>query len=72
MDKLESCPFCGGEARFWTKGGRFGYFAWVECDICGGRTKTVSSEFEVNDERYMQSTQTQVLKAAWNRRVDNA
>ena len=67
---LKACPFCGGEAWFWTKESRFGYFAWVECETCGCRTKAVSTRIQADDDGFKDSTAAKVLGASWNRRKE--
>jgi transcription elongation factor Elf1 len=68
--KYTPCPFCGSESSCWVKGGRYGRFTYVECDLCGARTKTFKycgdehAEVDWND--------ISVKKAwdAWKRRVN--
>ncbi len=72
MDNLKHCPFCGGNAFFWTRGTRYGYIAWVECETCGGRSKAVSTKMQVDEDGFVESTSARVLKGAWNRREGDA
>lgn len=70
--ELKPCPFCGGEAVAYTQGGRYGLFAWLECDFCGAKTKTVTSELSANNPEFQESSVMRRLSIAWNRRCDDA
>ena len=37
--ELKPCPFCGGSALPWRKGYKGKMLYWVECDICGAKSK---------------------------------
>ena len=69
MAELKNCPFCNGKAWFWTKGTRYGFIAWVECETCGCKTKAVSTKLQVDDEGFEETTPATVIAASWNRRV---
>lgn len=69
---LKPCPFCGGEAVAYTQGGRYGLFAWLECDFCGARTKAVASALPANDPDFFESSIMRRLSTAWNRRCSDA
>ena len=72
MTELKSCPFCGGDAFAYTQGGRYGRFAWAECELCGARTKNVASEFAADDPDFGNSSASRRIAAAWNRRCNDA
>lgn len=70
MSELKKCPFCGGNASGWYKTVRFGRIAYVECDVCGAKSKAFTyyatvDDFDENDMGVERAT------TAWNRRVDN-
>lgn len=80
MDKLKSCPFCGGEAKFFTKtfdarGTQRGWFFGVFCTRCDVTTPKTSYYFEANltDSGELEITRDDRSEAieAWNRRFDN-
>ena len=68
MAEILDCPFCGtDDVSVWYKNVRFGRIVFVECDLCGAKSKAFmyyskKEEFDWND--------TGVKKAidAWNRR----
>lgn len=66
---LKPCPFCGDTATVYTQIGRHGVFAYIECDLCGCKTKVVGSKYEVDDERFFDSIAYITLETAWNRRA---
>jgi len=68
MSNLKPCPFCGASAQYWSQGGRYGLFAWIECNECGARTKTVSTDAPVSDPAFFDEISATRLCAYWNRR----
>lgn len=71
MEDLKGCPFCGGEAFLWSGYGRYGYFAYCKCDICGATSKTFSLGDSLPDD-WENMTASRKAVNAWNRRYDNA
>lgn len=68
-DSLKPCPFCGHEEiSVYTQYGRYGYFAWVECDLCGARSKTLKSTNRADSPEFSVSAVACKLLDAWNRR----
>ena len=65
---LMPCPFCkSDEVALWYKRARYGRISFVECEICGGRSKAFSyygtgDEVDINDQGAKRAV------AAWNRR----
>ena len=70
---LKKCPFCGSEASFLFETGRYGPFGYVECDLCGARTKTkkVVKNFPIedNEEAFWNQPAFLSLENAWNKRA---
>lgn len=54
-EKLERCPFCGGEAFVHILGNEIAKGYYIACDECGAKTKVFGYESETIE--------------AWNRRV---
>lgn len=80
MDKLKPCPFCGGEAKFFTKAfdpkiDRRGWLFGVFCMDCGVTTPKTNYYVEVSlaDSGEIRITRDDRLEAieTWNRRADN-
>lgn len=72
--KLKRCPFCGNDAsdlcsnyshRMRT------YFVWVECGICGARSKAVTSSDDLFDTGFDNRACQKVI-SAWNARCSHA
>ena len=68
---LDTCPCCGGSASFWTQGGRYGFWAYVQCDTCGLRTKGVKTDVPANEPDFFDMNAPRILASLWNRRVSN-
>lgn len=77
MQELKACPFCGSNEAFLKyNGAKHGYFYYVECTICGGRTRGVcrpwrdvpSGTLDDPDEWTNQYAVT--AKKLWNQRSD--
>lgn len=64
MDKLEPCPFCGGEADYRTE--NFGARVWVQCLECGVST----SRYDTNLIVAGKGGKEWAIEA-WNRRVND-
>lgn len=81
MFELKHCPFCGGEAKFFTKtfsqngisrGWEFGVFC-TGCDVQTPRSDyKVEITFESNGEIKNTTDERQLAADTWNRRADNA
>lgn len=74
MGDLKPCPFCGSEAIVTARRGKYGIFAFVQCQYClvetrkkriGGR----DDDFDAPDlfDKYA----VEELEAAWNTRYHN-
>jgi hypothetical protein len=68
MAELKPCPFCGGKAGIYTQNGRFGTFTYIECETCSARSKTISTPYDYDDDRFWNSIYYNRVKEAWNRR----
>ena len=76
---LKKCPFCGGEAKFFTRtfsqkdvsrGWQFGVFC-TKCDVQTARTNyKVEITFESNGEITLTTDERQLAADIWNRRVE--
>lgn len=68
---LKPCPFCAGEASLWRNVGRYGLFGYVQCDVCGARTKPQKiehmREFE-SEESFWNQPGYKAAGNAWNTR----
>ena len=73
MTPLNRCPFCGDIGRKTYSNGQYGAFGYIECDLCGTRTKSVKlidpSRFETEDNFWAQRAWEPVIRN-WNRRHD--
>lgn len=72
--ELKRCPFCGDIAKQAYSVGKYGAFGFVECDLCGNKTKTVKLiepyKFDNEKEFWQQSAWGGAFRA-WNRRMDD-
>ena len=66
---LDSCPCCGGEASFYTRGYYRGIIAFAQCETCGLQTKVFQTELAADDEGFLSSPVAQKIASLWNRRV---
>ena len=70
--ELKPCPFCGGEAETWRRGGRHGLFVFVQCGVCNAQTRVknarATDEFEDDDE-FCNQTAVQEVQRLWNMRA---
>ena len=68
---LKPCPFCAGEASLWRNAGRYGLFGYVQCDVCGARSKSQKVEpvgnFE-SEESFWNQAGFIAVSNAWNHR----
>ena len=76
QEEMKSCPFCGGESvELKHNSAKYGWFYYVECVSCGGRTRGICrprkelpnyDEEDVNewDNRYADT-----VVMLWNRRA---
>lgn len=81
MYELKHCPFCGGEAKFFTRtffqkgvsrGWEFGVFC-TQCDVQTPRIDyKVEISFESNGEIKTTTDERQLAADTWNRRTNNA
>ena len=55
MAELKPCPFCGGTGLVYTQQARYNAFAYVKCDTCSARSKTVQTPYEYDDDRFWES-----------------
>lgn len=80
MNKLKPCPFCGGQAKFFTKvndakNTSIGWFFGIFCTECGVTTPKTSYylEAKLTDSGELEITRDDRSEAieAWNRRPDD-
>lgn len=73
--ELKPCPFCGNEyvtPTKWT--GRTVDAIWIECDVCGARSKSDYKYYELFSKAPTAPTEKErieVVARAWNRRIQN-
>lgn len=60
MDNYSNCPCCGGEAQM-QKRMLYGGEVWIECKVCGMRTKYVKASGIGESEK--------LAKKLWERRA---
>lgn len=78
MDDLQRCPFCGSKAQKRYSLGKYSFFAFIQCTMCGAQTKVapisdelIQSYAESSDEAYpvfWNSEPFQVVASKWNNR----
>ena len=75
MAKLKPCPFCGGTDLDYgvkktdnIKDNCLVVLVWVECCVCGSKTRAVSF---LNRSRYEAERAFDRAERAWNRRADD-
>lgn len=71
MEKLLTCPFCGND-QIYTRynGSRSGRFYYLECDLCGARTRGVCVPFnKLQDMDEWDNEAVERVTRLWNRRV---
>lgn len=69
MREMKPCPFCGDNAALYYSSGRYGCFCYVECDLCGAKSKAVSMGTRNPDDDWAESLPAFKAIDAWNRRV---
>lgn len=71
--ELKLCPFCGQQAGLYSNYSNRArkYFVWVECDICGGRSKAATSNNAPEDEEW-ENVACRKVVSAWNARCADA
>lgn len=76
MQEYKSCPFCGCDDIYIKyNGAKHGRFYYVECQLCGGRTRGACrpySDIQTPDDHEWDCTQAKAVGMLWNRRVTNA
>ena len=73
MEELLRCPFCGDVASKISDSGRYGPFGYVECELCGARTKTrkiISRTKFDTDEEFWDQDAFEAIVRSWNRRTE--
>lgn len=69
--KLKNCPFCGSDEitlnRNYNHHTRT-YFTWVECDMCGAKSKSKASPDDPADENW-DNLACRKASVAWNTRA---
>jgi hypothetical protein len=79
--EFKPCPFCGaGAENIYIKrnASKNGIFYYIECEICGGRTRGIcrpwdqikEPEKEESHEERWQNNQARTVMNLWNRRSD--
>lgn len=74
--KLKTCPFCGNDALLTYNTGKYGAFCYVECELCGARSKTKllprkPNEFYRNQEEFWEQDEFEVVAKLWNIRMSD-
>ena len=69
--ETKMCPFCGsGEIYLRSSGTRYGVLAFVECGVCGAKTKAYKKgNVDPESEGFFTDSASILAKTAWNRRV---
>lgn len=63
-----NCPFCGGEPIMMYQHSSNGIFGWIECQTCGGRTKTKRVYGVPGDPDFYDQFAYNALWTLWTRR----
>ena len=66
--QLKPCPFCDGRAEIYTTRKNDFICAYVECTVCGARSKHVKSNFSADDLEFNNSVAEEKIVEAWNMR----
>lgn len=73
MGELDRCPFCGDRAFKEINVGKYGFYGWIECSLCGAKSRTVKlldlKEFRVEGDFWSQRSWDTAVHS-WNRRVE--
>ena len=71
--ELKPCPFCGNdECAGWHKYAKYGWIYYIECEVCGARTKAFGQKDkqDPNDGSGVWADPGyKAAKDAWNRRA---
>ena len=67
MIEIRNCPHCGGESEVSWNFGKLGYFVWIECSMCGCRTKAYSYG-QCLPKDYRNTRGVERLANTWNKR----
>ena len=73
MGKLERCPFCGDIGRKVFNVGQYGAFGYIECDLCGAKTKSaklISPKMFESEEAFWTQRAWEPVIRNWNRRYE--
>ncbi|MBO6266798.1 MAG: Lar family restriction alleviation protein [Synergistaceae bacterium] len=70
MGELKRCPFCGGEADVYSRGGRYGVMVYVKCERCDAQTRVKSAKGSSKDKGFWDQLAVHELENLWNMRVD--
>ena len=67
---LKPCPFCGSDKiSKQASRGRYGWFGWIECDVCGARTNNKKLiDQDSNDPSFFGQDTFELLADLWNMR----
>lgn len=73
---MKSCPFCGSKDSYLKyNGAKFGRFYYVECAVCGGRTRGICRSYndipQVDDHEW-DCCEANLVTLLWNRRCSDA
>ena len=70
QSNLKDCPFCGGSDIFLKyNGARHGYFYYVECNTCGGRTRGAClPDGQYSEETEWDNKAARTVELLWNQR----
>jgi hypothetical protein len=69
--ELSDCPFCGSdEIQYNARCGKYGWFVFCNCAVCGAESKKVAAGPTLDDE-WAESIVAHRAAAAWNRRWNN-
>ena len=70
--ELKACPFCGQDAAVlcsnYSRRVRK-YFSWAECGVCGGRSKSATSDDDPASDDAWDNDACRKVAIAWNMRA---
>lgn len=70
MKEVKPCPFCGNDDIIaWAKQGKYNGFCYLECDVCGAKTKAYEYLSSMSGGVNMDDSGIRRCVNAWNRRV---
>lgn len=67
-DELKLCPFCGGEADFYRQYERRSWFIFVQCEVCGARSRPQETRADPDDKDFWVCSAATKAEKDWNRR----